>query len=113
MSWRAGGIRPWIVQRLSAVAMAIILCAFTLSVAMSAPENFQDWQDFIGGSIWNTAIILFWVSLFVHAWVGIRDVIMDYIHHDGLRFTILAFFAFFLISMTIWMLKIMILAVNL
>jgi len=113
MSWRAGGIRPWIVQRVSAVLLAIILCAFVFNLMIAPPGNFQDWQDFIGGRIWHTIIIAFWIALFIHAWIGVRDVIMDYIHPDGLRFFVLTTFAVFLIAMTIWMLKIMILAVNL
>jgi len=113
MSWRAGGIRPWIVQRVSAVLLAVILFVFTLNMMISAPENFDDWQNLMGGQIWHTVIIAFWIALFLHAWIGIRDVIMDYIHPDGLRFTILTIFAIFLIAMTIWTFKIMILAVNL
>ena len=113
MSWRAGGIRPWITQRVSALLLAIILFAFTLNMMISAPESFQDWQDIMGGRIWHTVIIAFWIALFIHAWIGIRDVIMDYIHPDGLRFIVLTVFAVFFISMTIWMLKIMILAVSL
>ena len=113
MSWRAGGIRPWIAQRVSAVLLAVILCVFTVNMMISAPANFQEWQDLIGGRFWHTVIIAFWIALFIHAWIGIRDVIMDYIHSDGLRFSVLTGFAVFLIAMTIWMLKIMILAVNL
>ena len=113
MSWRAGGIRPWIVQRISAVLLGGIVCAFTFQLILATPQHFQDWQDLVGGRIWHTVIIAFWIALFIHAWIGIRDVIMDYIHPDGLRFTMLTVFAVFFISMTIWMLKIMILAVNL
>lgn len=113
MSWRAGGIRPWIVQRVSAVLLVVILIVFTIKLILFSPQYFQDWQDLIGGRFWHTVIITFWIALFLHSWIGIRDVIMDYVHPDGLRFSILTIFAVFFISMTIWMFKIMILAVNL
>jgi succinate dehydrogenase / fumarate reductase membrane anchor subunit len=31
------------------------------------------------------ATLLFMVSLAWHAWVGVRDIIMDYVKPDGLR----------------------------
>jgi len=32
--------------------------------------------------------LLFALSLAWHAWVGVRDILMDYIKHDGLRLTL-------------------------
>lgn len=112
MSWRAGGIRPWIVQRLTAVMLAVVLLVFVLTLMISAPENYAQWRALMGGGFWNTVIIVFWVSLIAHAWIGIRDVIMDYVHPDGLRFGVLAVFGFFFIAMMIWMFKIMVLATS-
>jgi len=110
MSWRAGGIRPWIVQRLSALVMVAVLLTFMATMMLAAPSNFQEWQDFLAGGVWNTVLIIFWLSLFAHAWIGMRDVFMDYIAHDALRFVTLGSFAFFIIAMIIWMFKIMIMA---
>jgi succinate dehydrogenase / fumarate reductase membrane anchor subunit len=31
------------------------------------------------------ATLLFLASLAWHAWVGVRDILMDYVKHDGLR----------------------------
>jgi succinate dehydrogenase / fumarate reductase membrane anchor subunit len=31
------------------------------------------------------ATLLFAASLAWHAWVGVRDILMDYVKHDGLR----------------------------
>jgi succinate dehydrogenase / fumarate reductase, membrane anchor subunit len=33
----------------------------------------------------RVATLLFAVSLAWHAWVGVRDIVMDYARHDGLR----------------------------
>jgi succinate dehydrogenase / fumarate reductase membrane anchor subunit len=33
----------------------------------------------------RVATLLFAVSLGWHAWVGMRDILMDYAKHDGLR----------------------------
>jgi len=109
MSWRTGGVRPWILQRLSAVFMLVVLIFFTSTLMFSGAANFNEWQQWMSAPIWNVVIIMFWVALIAHAWVGVRDVFMDYIYSDTLRVTILTCFALYLIAMLIWMLRIMLL----
>jgi succinate dehydrogenase / fumarate reductase membrane anchor subunit len=36
----------------------------------------------------RVATLVFAVSLVWHTWVGVRDILMDYIKPDGLRFTL-------------------------
>lgn len=31
------------------------------------------------------ATLLFWLSVFVHSWIGVRNVLMDYIGSTGVR----------------------------
>lgn len=112
MSARAGGIRPWIMQRLSAVFMVLALLLFCFTLIFGSISTSNEWQVWFGMPFWNTVVIIFWLALFTHAWIGIRDVIMDYISHDGVRFVMLAIFGFYLIAMTVWMIKIMITAVS-
>ena len=112
MSARAGGIRPWVVQRLSAIFMVLSLVLFCFTLLFGGLSTANDWQVWFSMPLWNTVVIIFWLALFAHAWIGIRDVIMDYVSHDGVRFTVLAVFGFYLIAMAVWMLKIMITAVS-
>jgi len=112
MNSTAGGIRPWIVQRLSAIYMVLALCLFGGAILFGDLGSYPEWQAWFSSPVWNAMVIVFWLALFTHAWIGIRDVIMDYVSHDGLRFTLLAVLGFYLIAMTVWMAKIMILAVS-
>ena len=75
-------------------------------------ENYSEWHNWLAHPFWNVLLVLFWLSLFAHAWIGIRDVIMDYVHPDGIRFVVLACFGFYFLAMTVWMVKIMLLAIN-
>ena len=45
---------------------------------------------------------LFFVSLFYHAWIGIRDIWMDYIQPVGLRLTLHVLTAAALVGYTAW-----------
>ncbi len=106
MSLLSGGIRPWAVQRLSAVFMLVAIVLFILKVVAGNIEDFTLWQQWMADPVWNVIIILFWLALFAHAWIGVRDAIMDYVHRDGLRFVVLSLFGFYLIAMLLWMMKI-------
>ena len=47
------------------------------------------------------------VSLMLHAWIGMRDVVIDYIHPFAIRITVLAFMMFALLMFGIWTLQIL------
>ncbi|MDX1812203.1 MAG: succinate dehydrogenase, hydrophobic membrane anchor protein [Gammaproteobacteria bacterium] len=112
MSWRAGGIRPWIVQRMSAVFMVLAIVLFALKILGGNTDSFELWYIWMSDPVWNVIVIMFWLFLMAHAWVGIRDVVMDYVHPDAIRFSVLAILAFYLMAMTVWMLRIFIMAGN-
>lgn len=107
MSWRAGGVRPWVVQRLSALYMAVFLFFFLLVLMFGGPLDYVTWVGIMQNPIMVIAMGVFWTSLLAHAWVGGRDVILDYIHPTGLRFSLLALFGFFLAAMLVWVFKVL------
>jgi len=92
MSWRASsGLRPWLLQRLSAVYLAGYLLCSAVAWA-GGVADFAQWQAWFAQPLVNAASLLFLVALLGHAWVGTRDVLMDYVHPLGLRFVLLSVF---------------------
>ncbi|MDH5693451.1 MAG: succinate dehydrogenase, hydrophobic membrane anchor protein [Gammaproteobacteria bacterium] len=109
MNMRAGGIRPWVVQRVSASFMLFYIIAFFVALLLNAPLDAQSWRAWYQNPLVNVATMLFWVALLLHAWVGVRDVIMDYVSHTGMRFLSLAFAATYLAAMGLWVFRVLIL----
>jgi succinate dehydrogenase / fumarate reductase membrane anchor subunit len=84
------GTKDFIVQRVSAVIMAVYTLGLLISVIFASELSFETWQHrftFHWGSmpIGQILATVVFVSLVWHAWVGIRDIWMDYIHSAGLR----------------------------
>jgi len=81
------GLRDWLAQRITAAIMA----AYTLILAgvllNKAPITYSVWKDLFAQGWMRVATLLFAASLAWHAWVGVRDILMDYIKPDGLRLT--------------------------
>jgi succinate dehydrogenase / fumarate reductase membrane anchor subunit len=79
------GLRGWLVQRVSAIVMALYTALFAVAVAVSRPVDHTAWKALFGQGWMRFATLLFFASLFLHAWVGMRDILMDYVKPTGLR----------------------------
>jgi succinate dehydrogenase / fumarate reductase, membrane anchor subunit len=49
------------------------------------PTDYGAWRELFTHGWMRVGTLLFAVSLAWHAWVGVRDILMDYAKHDGLR----------------------------
>jgi succinate dehydrogenase / fumarate reductase membrane anchor subunit len=78
------GTRDWLAQRITAVVMAVYTI-FALAVFASTPSTYEAWKALFAQGWMRIATLLFMASLAWHAWVGVRDILMDYVQHDGLR----------------------------
>jgi succinate dehydrogenase / fumarate reductase membrane anchor subunit len=79
------GLRGWLVQRISAIFMAAYIVIFFIAMLAVRPGGFAAWKGLMSQGWMRTATFLFFVSLILHAWVGMRDILMDYIKPAGLR----------------------------
>lgn len=108
MSFQAQGMRAWLLQRLTAVYIAIYSLSLIVWVATNSVINFDMWLSLFSQPIILVTTIIFYLSLFIHAWVGVRDILVDYAKPSSVRFVLLTALAIFLTVMTIWLLLIVI-----
>jgi succinate dehydrogenase / fumarate reductase, membrane anchor subunit len=79
------GMRLWLSQRLSAVVMAVYIVLLIAILAALQPNHHAAWRA-VFAPIWmRLATLLFFISLFMHAWLGVSDVFKDYIFNKSLR----------------------------
>jgi succinate dehydrogenase / fumarate reductase membrane anchor subunit len=79
------GLRDWLAQRITAIVMAVYLVVIAWVLLSKSPVTYDAWRGLFAQGWMRIATLLFAVSLAWHAWVGLRDIIMDYIKLDGLR----------------------------
>ena len=82
------GLRDWLAQRITAVIMAIYSVIAVVVVLSGRPITYPVWKDLFAQGWMRVATLLFAVSLAWHAWVGMRNICMDYIKAEGLRLTL-------------------------
>ena len=79
------GLRDWLGQRVTAVIMAVYAVLIAGIVLFDAPGGHGEWKALFSGRVMQLATLLFIACLLYHAWVGIRDVLMDYIKPTSVR----------------------------
>ncbi len=78
------GLRDWLVQRLTAVVMLVF--SVVAGVRMLAAEpGYMGWAGVFEPGWMRVALFLFLLSVIYHAWIGVRDIYMDYIKPVGVR----------------------------
>jgi succinate dehydrogenase / fumarate reductase, membrane anchor subunit len=82
------GLRDWLAQRITAALMVVYTVIVAAAVVTNSPLTYGVWRDLFAQGWMRVATLLFAVSLAWHAWVGVRDILMDYIKADGLRLTL-------------------------
>ena len=96
------GTRAWLLQRLSAVYL-LVFTAFVLArLAFGTPQSYQTWHAWLSGIGTEVAVLLFFVALLLHSWIGLRDVVIDYVHPLGLRLVVLGAVALGEIALGLW-----------
>lgn len=81
---RVGGARrgldPWLLQRASAVYLALFLPLFLVLAWRAGPLDFASWQGLFAPPAMKVAALLGVSALLLHAWIGLREIFIDYVH---------------------------------
>jgi len=82
------GLRDWLAQRITAAIMAIYSLILAFVLFFGAPLTYGVWRELFTQGWMRVATLLFALSLAWHAWVGMRDILMDYIKPTAVRLSL-------------------------
>lgn len=82
------GLRDWLIQRISAVLMVVYVLLLAYLFGFYQISDFTALKTLFTGQWMRIATLLFFISLCWHAWVGVRNVLMDYIRPTSIRLTL-------------------------
>jgi succinate dehydrogenase / fumarate reductase membrane anchor subunit len=101
------GTLDWLAQRVTAVLM-FVYTLFFLAVVASVPTlDYEHWRALWDLQIMRYATVFFLLALLYHAWVGVRNIFMDYVKDTGLRLVLDVLVILTLIGYGIWTLQIL------
>ena len=96
------GLKDWLIQRVSAVFMIAYVILLITAILTSAPQDHEAWKTVFSQQWLRIATVLFFMCLFWHAWVGIRNILMDYVHATRIRLTLHILVIFSLLYYFVW-----------
>jgi succinate dehydrogenase / fumarate reductase membrane anchor subunit len=79
------GLRDWLSQRITAALMVLFTIALILQLLFGGPLGYDRWSGIFSQQWMKLLTFVTIVSLAVHAWVGMRDIWMDYVKPVGIR----------------------------
>ena len=96
------GTGQWLRQRISAVVVVLYTALFFIALAISHPRDYESWRAFFGQGWLRLATLVCLLSVFYHAWLGMRDILMDYIKPTGLRLALYTVVVLALLAYAVW-----------
>lgn len=74
------GLRDWLAQRVTGALMALFTVIVLLDLLLtSGPIGYDKWAGLFAAQWMKVLTFAVIVALLWHAWVGVRDVLMDYV----------------------------------
>ena len=71
------------------------------------PRSYLAWHDWMLSPGINVIASVFAAALLAHAWVGVRDVVMDYVQPIAIRVLVLSSLALYLMGLGAWVTRIL------
>ena len=97
------GLRDWLAQRITAALMAIFTLIVLAQVVFTrGPIGYDKWAGIFSAQWMKVLTFTVIISLAWHAWVGVREVLMDYIKPVGLRLALQVFTIVWLVGCAGW-----------
>jgi succinate dehydrogenase / fumarate reductase membrane anchor subunit len=101
------GLRDWLGQRVTAVVMVLFTLFVTVYLLRQPFVDYNVWTSLFSNNVMRSFSLFFLLSLFYHAWIGVRDIVMDYVKPTGVRLLIHILVILALVMYVIWSVQIL------
>jgi succinate dehydrogenase / fumarate reductase membrane anchor subunit len=102
------GLKDWLSQRVTGALMALFTIVLLAQVLFTkGPIGYDKWAGIFSAQWMKVLTFVVIVSLAWHAWVGIRDIWMDYIKPVGVRLALHLFSIVWLVGCAGWAVQVL------
>ena len=102
------GGRDWIAQRVTAALIVLFTLVLLLSVLFtSGPISYDTWAGIFAPQWMKFLTLVTVVALAWHAWIGVRDIWMDYVKPAGIRLLLQVLTVLWLVGSIVYFAKVL------
>jgi succinate dehydrogenase / fumarate reductase membrane anchor subunit len=96
------GLRDWLAQRMTAVVIGVYTIVLVVMAMLSQEPGYEGWARIFVPTWMKVFTMLAVLALIYHAWVGVRDIWMDYVKPVGVRLALQIFTILWLMGCGVW-----------
>jgi len=102
------GIRDWLAQRVTAVLMAVFTLVVLAQLLLTRGEiGYDKWAGIFAPQAMKMLTFATIVGLVYHVWVGMREVLMDYVKPVGVRLVLQILVIVWLVGCAGWAIQVL------
>ena len=101
------GFRDWLVQRVTGALMALFTVVLLVQVIFGEPLSYYKWAGIFSHQWMKTLTFVVIIALLYHAWVGVRDIWMDYVKPVAVRLALQVFTLVWLVGCAGWAIQVL------
>ncbi|MCX7241460.1 MAG: succinate dehydrogenase, hydrophobic membrane anchor protein [Burkholderiales bacterium] len=102
------GLRDWLAQRATGVLMALFTVVVLAQVIFSrGPMGYDKWAGIFSSQWMKSLTFVIILALLYHAWVGLREILMDYIKPLSVRLSLQVFSIVWLVACSGWAIQVL------
>ena len=102
------GLRDWLAQRVTGLLMAIFTAIVLAQVLFSkGPMGYDKWAGIFSTQWMKTLTFCVIVALLYHAWIGMREIFMDYVKPLSVRLSLQVFAIVWLVGCAGWAVQVL------
>jgi succinate dehydrogenase / fumarate reductase membrane anchor subunit len=101
------GLRDWLSQRATAALMALFTIVLLAQVLMPGELGYDRWAGIFSSQWMKVLTFVTIIALAWHAWVGVRDIWMDYVKPVGTRLVLQVFTIAWLVGCAGWAVQVL------
>lgn len=101
------GVRDWLIQRVAGAYLALYTLLLLAYLALHWPVEKTSWAEWFRLPGMRVATLLAFGALFLHAWVGMRNIFMDYVKNAGVRLSLHVVVILLLVAYFVWVVEIL------
>ena len=102
------GLRDWLAQRITGLLMALFTLIVLAQVLLrKGPMGYDKWAGIFSTQWMKTLTFCVIIALLYHAWVGMREIFMDYIQPVYVRLALQVFAIVWLVGCAGWAIQVL------
>lgn len=101
------GLRDWLAQRITSIVMVVFTLVVTVQLLLPGHVGYDRWSGIFAAQWMKVLTFVTIVALLWHAWVGVRDIWMDYVKPVGVRLALDVFTIAWLVGCAGWAIQVL------